>query len=97
VLTSGEVQQLLASRGASLGSAPEAPLDSLLPSLPDDGRLYGLPGGSGAGRALPSCACAVSCRAKVMCHACYRESNHGCLLRALHTGWDQEVASWIAC
>ena len=49
MLTSGEVQQLLEQHGANLGVCPEAPLDSLAPDIPDDGRLYGLPGGSGEG------------------------------------------------
>ena len=48
MLTSGEVAQLLAAQSeGGLASAPEAPLDSLVPGQPDDGRLYGLPGGSG--------------------------------------------------
>ena len=50
MLTSGEVAQLLAAHNSGgLQAAPEAPLDSLVPNLPDDGRLYGLPGGSGEG------------------------------------------------
>jgi hypothetical protein len=48
VLTSGEVQQLLEAHGRSLGDIPQSPLDCLVPGVPEDGRLYGLPGGSGA-------------------------------------------------
>lgn len=47
VLTSGEVQQLLEAHGRALGEIPSAPLDSVVPGLPNDGQLYGLPGGSG--------------------------------------------------
>ena len=62
VLTSGEVQQLLSAHGASLAAAPEeAPLDSLVPGLPDDGSLYGLPGGSGEGcDAVSPVSCSLS-------------------------------------
>ena len=47
MLTSGEVQQLLEARGQTLNELPAAPLDSIVPSIPDDPQLYGIPGGSG--------------------------------------------------
>jgi len=48
VLTSGEVQQLLEAHGRALSDLPAARLDSLVPGTQQDGRLYGLPGGSGS-------------------------------------------------
>ncbi|CAK0781927.1 hypothetical protein CVIRNUC_005508 [Coccomyxa viridis] len=47
VLTSGEVQQLLQSHGRPLPAIAQAPLDTLVPGVQDDPRLYGIPGGSG--------------------------------------------------
>ncbi len=51
VLTSGEVQLMLEVHGRPLGELPSARLDSLVGSVPEDGQIYGLPGGSGAGLA----------------------------------------------
>ncbi len=47
VLTSGEVQQLLEGHGQRLSDIPAAPLDAIVPSIPDSPQLYGIPGGSG--------------------------------------------------
>ena len=47
MLTSGEVQQLLEARGHTLVEIPAAPLDAVIPSVPDSPHLYGIPGGSG--------------------------------------------------
>lgn len=47
VLTSGEVQQLLEAHGRALSDLSAAPLDALVTGAQQDGRLYGLPGGSG--------------------------------------------------
>ena len=47
MLTSGEVQQLLQSHGQPLTAIAQAPLDTLVPGVQDDPRLYGIPGGSG--------------------------------------------------
>ena len=47
MLTSGEVQQLLQSHGRPLPAIAQAPLDTLVPGVQDDPRLYGIPGGSG--------------------------------------------------
>lgn len=48
MLTSGELQQLLQQRGIlDLQDVPEAPLDSVLSSVDEQGKLYGVPGGSG--------------------------------------------------
>ena len=47
MLTSGEVQQLLQAHGRPLPKIAAAPLDTLVPGVQDDPRLYGIPGGSG--------------------------------------------------
>ena len=47
VLTSGEVQQLLEGHGRRLSEISAAPLDAIVPSIPDSPQLYGIPGGSG--------------------------------------------------
>ena len=47
VLTSGEVHQLLEGHGRRLSDVPTAPLDAIVPSIPDSPQLYGIPGGSG--------------------------------------------------
>ena len=61
MLTSGELQQLLQQRGIlDLKDVPEAPLDSLLSSVDEQGKLYGVPGGSG-GAQVRSCS-AAACR-----------------------------------
>ena len=60
MLTSGELQQLLQQRGIlDLKDVPEAPLDSLLSSVDEQGKLYGVPGGSG-GALLRCCSDAAS-------------------------------------
>ena len=47
MLTSGEVQQLLQAHGRPLPDIAEAPLDTIVPGVQDNPRLYGIPGGSG--------------------------------------------------
>ena len=47
MLTSGEVQQLLEARGQNLAELSAAPLDAVVPGIPDSPHLYGIPGGSG--------------------------------------------------
>lgn len=48
VLSTLEVQQMLEEEACQLSSLPDAPTDSLLPdALPEDGDVFGYPGGAG--------------------------------------------------
>ena len=69
MLTSGELQQLLQQRGTpDLRDVPEAPLDSLLSSVDEQGKLFGVPGASGG--AQLSCSLAAACRVLSSTYCC---------------------------
>ncbi|CAH9121646.1 unnamed protein product [Cuscuta epithymum] len=47
VLTTGEVLELIQSKGIEFNALEESPLDTLLTNIDDEGHLYGVPGSSG--------------------------------------------------
>ena len=68
MLTSGEVQQLLEARGQSLAETPAAPLDAVVPGIPDSPHLYDIPGGSGQRYAASRLSAQMFCEPHAFLH-----------------------------